>query len=254
LQQETDRSEAELERLNEEKTTLENARIEQQRLIGIQASAAYQTARQEYLKLLLTHQKPEKFSRSLTYYDYLSKARFEQLEHFNETLRQLATVEAGIEQQQATLSKQQDGLKQRQVQLAEVRKQRQQTLAKLDRDLSSRDSKLKARQQEQAQLERVLKTIEETLATQAREAEEPRQRALAMAREDQRRQQRSGSSATAPSGQLVSSGGESSGGPLANAKGKLPWPVDGRPGAGYGPPRGRDARTQWGGRPLGAPS
>ncbi len=252
LQQEIDRSEAELERLNEEKTTLEGARIEQQRLIGIQARAAYQSGRQEYLKLLLNQQNPEKFSRSLTYYDYLSKARFEQLEHFNETLRQLATVEAGIEQQQATLSKQQDGLKQRQVQLAEVRKQRQQTLAKLDRDLSSRDSKLKARQQEQAQLERVLKTIEETLARQAREAEEQRQRALALAREEQMRQQPSGTAASTTSGPFVSSAGASFGGPFANAKGKLPWPVDGRLVAGYGTPRGGDARTKWDGVLIGA--
>jgi septal ring factor EnvC (AmiA/AmiB activator) len=98
----------------------------------------------------------------------------------------------------------------------------------------------------------VLKTIEETLARQAREAEEQRQRALAMAREEQRRQQRSGSSATAPSGQLVSSGGESFGGPFANAKGKLPWPVDGRLVAGYGTPRGGDARTKWDGVLIGA--
>ncbi|HAW23470.1 MAG TPA: peptidase M23, partial [Pseudomonas sp.] len=113
LQQEIDRSEAELERLNDEKATLEGARIEQQRLIGIQARAAYQSGREEYLKLLLNQQNPEKFSRTLTYYDYLSKARFEQLESFNETLRQLAGVEAGIEKQQATLAEQQDGLKQR---------------------------------------------------------------------------------------------------------------------------------------------
>src|SRR5690606_30771426 len=252
LQQEIDRSEAELDRLNEEKTTLEGARIEQQRLSGIQARAADQSGRQAYLKLLLSQLIPEKFSRSLTYYDYLSKARFEQLEGFNETLRQLAKVETGIEQQQAALSEQQSGLKQRQAELAEVRKQRQQTLAKLDKDLSTRDSKLKARQQEQAQFERVLKTIEETLARQAREAEEQRQRALAMAREEQRRQQRSGSSATAPSGQLVSSGGESFGGPFANAKGKLPWPVDGRLVAGYGTPRGGDARTKWDGVLIGA--
>jgi len=66
LQQEIDRSEAELERLNEEKTTLEGARLEQQRLIGLQARAAYQNGRQEYLKLLLNQQNPEKFSRTIT--------------------------------------------------------------------------------------------------------------------------------------------------------------------------------------------
>ncbi len=255
LQQEIDRSEAELERLNDEKATLEGARIEQQRLIGIQARAAYQSGRQEYLKLLLNQQNPEKFSRTLTYYDYLSKARFEQLESFNETLRQLAGVEAGIEQQQATLAEQQDGLKQRRAQLAEVREERQLALAKLDKDLSSRDQKLKARKQEQAQLERVLKTIEETLARQAREAEQARQRALALAREreqEQARQQQADSPSPAPSGPIVSSAGGNFGGPFAKAKGKLPWPVDGRLVARYGTPRGGDARTKWDGVLIGA--
>ena len=255
LQQEIDRSEAELERLNDEKATLEGARIEQQRLIDIQARAAYQSGREEYLKLLLNQQNPEKFSRTLTYYDYLSKARFEQLESFNETLRQLAGVEAGIEKQQATLAEQQDSLKQRRAQLAEVREERQLALAKLDKDLSSRDQKLKARKQEQAQLERVLKTIEETLARQAREAEQARQRELAMAREreqEQARQQQAGRPSPAPSGPLVSSAGGNFGGPFAKAKGKLPWPVDGRLVARYGTPRGGDARTKWDGVLIGA--
>lgn len=252
LQQEIDRSESELERLNDEKTTLEGARLEQQRLIGIQARAAYQSGRQEYLKLLLNQQNPEKFSRTLTYYDYLSKARFEQVETFNETLSQLANVEAGIQTQQAELAEQQDGLQERRAQLAEVRKERQLALAKLDKDLSSRDQKLKARKQEQAQLERVLKTIEETLARQAREAEQERQRALALAREEQARQQQAGRAPSAPSGPTVSSAGGNFGGPFANAKGKLPWPVDGQLVARYGTPRGGDARTKWDGVLIGA--
>lgn len=251
LQQEIDRSESELERLNDEKTTLEGARIEQQRLIGTQARAAYQNGRQEYLKLLLNQQNPEKFSRTLTYYDYLNKARFEQVASFNETLRQLANVEAGIEEQRSKLAQQQDGLRERRNQLAEVRKERQQTLAKLSSDLSTREQKLQARRQEQAQMERVLKTIEETLARQAREAEQARQRELLAERERQRQQQQATGSSAAP-GPLVSSTGASFGGPFAKAKGKLPWPVDGRLVARYGTPRGGDARTKWDGVLIGA--
>lgn len=53
--------------------------------------------------MLLNQQNPEKFARTLTYYDYLSQARLEQLKGFNETLRQLANVEADINLQQAQL-------------------------------------------------------------------------------------------------------------------------------------------------------
>ena len=248
LQQELKQSEEEIQRLNQEKKKLQGARLEQQRLIGIQARAAYQSGRQEYLKLLLNQQNPEKFSRTLTYSDYLSEARMAQLDAFNETLRQLSNVEEEITAQQDQLQQQKGQLDERHAQLAQVRKERQLALAKLNNEYSARDKKLKARQQDQVQLSRVLKTIEETLARQAREAEQARQRALLAARE-QAKPKASGSPAN--NGPLVSAGA-SVGGPFAKARGKLPWPVDGRLLAAYGTPRGGDARTKWDGVLIGA--
>lgn len=251
LQRELKGSEQEIQRLDQEKKKLQSARTEQQRLIAIQARAAYQSGRQEYVKLLLNQQNPEKFSRTLTYYDYLSQARLEQLSAFNETLRQLANVEQEIVTHQTQLQVQKTSLDERHAKLAEARKERQQALAKLNRDFATRDQRLKARQQEQAELGRVLKTIEETLARQAREAEEARKRALAA---QQAEQARPGSQQPSqPSGPLVTSGAVY-GGPFASARGKLPWPVDGRLVARYGTPRGGDARTKWDGVLIGAPA
>lgn len=247
LQQDLKKSEEEIQRLDSEKKKLEGARLEQQRLIGIQARAAYQSGRQEYVKLLLNQQNPEKFSRTLTYYDYLSEARMEQLAAFNETLRQLANVELEIVDQQTQLLEQKSALDGRREQLASVRQERQLALAKLSKEYSARDKKLKAREQEQANLARVLKTIEEALARQAREAEAARQQALLAEREPPR------SSAIPATGPLVSAGA-SFGGPFAKARGKLPWPVNGQLVARYGTPRGGDARTKWDGVLIGAPA
>src|SRR5690606_32455124 len=119
--------------------------------------------------------------------------------------------------------------------------------AKLDKEFSDRDQRLKARQQEQAQLARLLKTIDETLARQAREEEQARQLALHAARE----QPRNAAGKASGSGPQVSSGAIY-GGPFASARGKLPWPVDGRLVARYGTPRGGDARTKWDGVLIGA--
>ena len=246
LQKDLKHSEEEIQRLDDEKKKLEGARLEQQRLIGIQARAAYQSGRQEYVKLLLNQQNPEKFSRTLTYYDYLSEARMEQLAAFNETLRQLANVELEMTHQQNLLLEQKGALDERREQLAGVRKERQVALAKLNKEFSARDRKLKAREQEQAQLARVLKTIEETLARQAREAEALRQQALLAEREQPR------AVLSAPSSGPVVSSGASFGGPFAKARGKLPWPVDGRLVARYGTPRGGDSRTTWDGVLIGA--
>ncbi|MCY1202042.1 Murein hydrolase activator EnvC [compost metagenome] len=255
LQQELKKSEEEIQRLDGEKKKLQAARAEQQRLIGIQARAAYQSGQQEYLKLLLNQQHPEKFARTLTYYDYLSKARLEQLSAFNETLRQLANVEHDITAQQDHLNEQKAALEGRREQLAAARKERQQALAKLNRDFSDRDKKLKARQQDQAQLSKVLKTIEQTLARQereAREAEEARKRALAE-QQRQLRERPAGSPAQATSGPMVSSAGGNFGGPFAKARGRLPWPVDGRLVARFGSARGGDSRAKWDGVLIGAP-
>lgn len=248
LQQEMNKSEQELQRLDQEKKKLQQSRLEQQRLIGIQARAAYQGGQQEPLRLLLNQQQPEKFSRTLTYYDYLGKARLEQLAAFNETIRQLANVEADIANQQYQLQEQKSALDGRREQLASVRKERQQALAKLNTELAARDQKLKARQQEQAELTQVLKTIEETLARQAREAEEARR----LAALQQQQQTSPKGSKPLPLGPAVSSAGATYGGPFASAKGKLPWPVDGRLVARYGSPRGGDERAKWDGVLIGA--
>ena len=268
LQKELKKTEVELQRLDQEKKKLQAQRVEQQRLIAIQARAAYQSGRQEYLKLLLNQQHPEKFARTLTYYDYMSQARLAQLHTFNETLRQLAAVGKDIDLQQAQLLVQKSTLDDQREELDKVRKERQKVLAKLNQDYKARDQKLQSRQQDQADLAKVLKTIEETLARQAREAEEARQKALIAAREAEEKRQREAQALAernktrddgkeeieeAPrrpvksSGAMVSSAGVSYGGPFAEAKGKLPWPVDGRLLARFGEARGDDARSTWDG-------
>ncbi|WP_313298141.1 murein hydrolase activator EnvC [Pseudomonas sp.] len=268
LQQELKKTEGELERLDTEKKKLQSARVEQQRLIAIQARSAYQNnGREEYLKLLLNQQNPEKFARTLSYYDYLSKARLEQLNAFNQTLRQLAGVEHDIARQQQQLLAQRSDLDSRREALNAERSKRQQVLAKLNSDVKDRDQKLQARQQDQADLAKVLKTIEETLARQAREAEQARQKALLAQQEAEKRRQQEALAARANNdtppaeppkkarttlGPLVSSDGANYGGAFSAARGKLPWPVNGRLLARFGDARGSDARAKWDGVMIGA--
>nr|WP_314876749.1 murein hydrolase activator EnvC [uncultured Pseudomonas sp.] len=270
LQQELKKTEGELERLDTEKKKLQSARTEQQGLIASQARSAYQNnGREEYLKLLLNQQNPEKFARTLTYYDYLSKARMEQLRVFNETLRQLANVEKDIASQQAQLLAQSGNLDSRRQELEAERDKRKEVLAKLNSDMKQRDQKLQAREQDQAELGKVLKTIEETLARQAREAEEARQKALIAQREaEQRRQQEALAARQTPAeapaeppkkalttlGPMVSGDGANYGGAFSAARGKLPWPVNGRLLARFGDARGGDARAKWDGVMISASS
>ncbi|MCY1418665.1 Murein hydrolase activator EnvC [compost metagenome] len=255
LEQQLKDGESEIQRLDEEKKKLQSQRAEQQKLIAIQIRAAHQSGGQEYLKLLLNQQRPEQFSRNLTYHDYLSRARSEQLASYNDTLRQLHSVEADLATQHALLAGQQLELQDRRSALDKVRDERRSALAKLNSELGNGDRQLKSRQREQADLSKVLKTIEETLARQAREAEQARQLAEQRAREEAERRlaaaSDSGRSSTASSGPLVSSNAPAVDGPFAKARGQLPWPVDGRLLARFGTPRG-DARLKWDGVLIGA--
>ena len=237
LQEEIKNSESELERLNAEKENLQIIRVELQKLIAIQARVAYQSGRQEYLKLFLNQQSPAKLTRILTYYDYLSKARLEQLKGFNETLRQLHNVERKISHQQSQLLDQKKALDDHRDQLDKVHKERKKALAKLNKDLMARAVKLQAREQEQAELAKVIKTIEDTLARQALEAE----------RGDSYYSQEHSNPGHANYGTLVSRSGGAFGGPFASARGKLSWPVNGRILARFGETRGNDTRARWDG-------
>lgn len=78
--------------------------------------------------------------------------------------------------QQAQLLVQKSSLDSQRDELDKVRQERQKVLAKLNDDVKARDQKLATREQDQADLSKVLKTIEETLTRQAREAEEARQK------------------------------------------------------------------------------
>ncbi len=253
--------EGEVRRLDTEKKKLQSQRAEQQRLIALQIRAAHQSGGQEYLKLLLNQQQPEQFSRNLTYHDYLSRARRAQLAAYNQTLEQLHDVEAELASRHALLAGQQLELQDRRTALDTLRGEHRQVLARINRELGDGDKQLKARQQEQAELARVLRTIEETLARQAREAEQKR---LAEQRAREQAEQRRlaaaatatperASPATPASGPRVSSQAPAFGGPFAQARGKLPWPVDGRLLARFGTPRG-DARLKWDGVLIGAPA
>lgn len=189
---------------------------------------------------------------------------------FNETLRQLANVEQAISSQQQQLLAQRTDLDSRRQALETERAKRQQVLAKLNSDVKDRDQKLQAREQDQADLAKVLKTIEETLARQAREAEEARKKALLAQQEAEKRRQQEALAAAAARdrarepaepaepveppkkarttlGPMVSSDGANYGGAFSAARGKLPWPVNGRLLARFGDARGSDARAKWDG-------
>ena len=254
LQQQEKKTEQELDVLDEQKKKLQSSRLEQQKLIAIQARAAYQAGQQEPLRLLLNQQQPEKFSRNLTYYQYIGQARQEQITEFNETIRQLTNIAVQIKQQQSLLAEQRTSLISKQDSLKTLRQQRQEKVASLNQKQRKETQSLKTRQADQAELNKVLQTIEATLARQAQEAREAQRKQQQQLAEQQRQQaqqllEQKPQQAVAgkqPQSAMVSTAVTHSGGNFSSVRGKLPWPVNGRLVANFGSPRG-DTRSKWDG-------
>lgn|SRR5690554_2075240 len=260
LQQQEKETQQELHELQQQQKKFAAARQEQQKLIAIQARAAYQSGQKEPFRLLLNQQQPEQFSRNLTYYQYIGQARQKQINEFNTTLQQLTHVSEQITKQQSVLAEQRSQLAQQQESLQALRKQRQQRVAAITEQQRKESRSLQARQADQAELNKVLKTIEETLARQAREAAQAEQRRQQRLAEQQRQAEQTqmgtvpfSKTSKAVHAPIVSTAATHSGGAFKNLRGKLPWPVNGRLIAHFGSPRG-DSRTKWDGVLISAPA
>lgn len=235
LKKEQAETEAKLTWLAEEKEKAEQKRIEQERIFASQAKATYESGRQEYLKLLLNQQQPDKLSRTLVYYDYLSQARLIQLTEFQETVKQLKDIEAEMAHYQQQLQAQNASLQEQHKQLAEVRKKRRQVVASLNRQIKEKNDRVVQRERDQIELSKVLRTIDATLARQAREREAQQQTSTTTNTSSNRGQT------------VVANLNTGFNGNFAQAKGKLSWPISGKIIANYGTARGDDNRAKWDG-------
>lgn len=218
-----------LEWLTEEKQKTEQKQQEQEQIFARQAKATYESGRQEYLKLLLNQQSPEKISRTFIYYDYLSRARLVQLNEFQETVKQLKSIEDEMLHYKQQLDLQDTELQAQYVQLAAIKSKRQQVLAGINQQIKEKNMRLTQREKDQIELNKVLNTIDTTLAKQATD------QAVKVTDNKQ--------TATGNKVIVMRSGYV---GDFATAKGKLSWPISGRILASYGSARG-DNRTKWDG-------
>lgn len=227
--------------LKEEQQKTEQLKQQQEKVFASQAKATYESGRQEYLKLLLNQQQPDKLSRTLVYYDYLSQARLIQLTEFKETVKQLADIEAEMNHYQQQLNDQQQKLQQQAKQLADTRQKRLQVLATINKQIKQKNDQIIEREKDQIALSKVLRTIDATLAQQASI------RAL---------NNQNGTTTnphSLPTQQVIASRATFNGN-FKQAQGKLSWPVSGKLIANYGSARGDDTRSKWDGVIIAAPT
>jgi len=162
---------------------------EQRAVLSEQMRSAYSMGNQQSLKMLLNQQDPAQAGRTQEYFNYLNRAREQQISAFIETIEQRKQTELALEQtlltQNTLLTSQKEKKRQRQKQ----RIQRKKLVAELSDKIQNQESTLSSLETSRSKIENLLKSLGELLAD------------------------------------IPTSPSENK--PFASLKGKLPWPTKG---------------------------
>lgn len=201
-----------LAQLETAQAKLKSAKDRQRSAMKADITAAYRSGRQEYLKLVLNQEDPEKVSRLMKYYDYFRAARLDRISAFNQTLSDIASNEEQINARMLELESLKGDLVEEEARLQKAQDRRKSLLAKLDASLKNNSTKVDQLKANQSNLEKVLHTVQESLAD------------------------------------LPTSLGST---PFAKLQGKLKWPTQGRLAHRFGAYRENGA-LRWNGVLIGA--
>ncbi len=198
-------NEGQLARLQRQREELLIARGEQQELIGREIQTAYQMGRQGQLKILLNQERPDTLARAMAYYDYFYRARQAHIEQYLSVLERIDVLEPEIAATAEALQTTQSTLNAQRSLLVESRRQRETDLASLNESIATKDGRLQQMAADQRELERLLEVIEQAVI----DLQTP---------EDYQG--------------------------FATMKGKMPWPLQGKPSNRYGRKRG-ESKLRW---------
>ncbi len=92
-----------LQSLQRQQTAERNSLSKQRELLASQIRTRYVMGRQEQIKILLNQTEPTRVQRALVYYDYLNRARLQNIDTVNKQLQKLMALETDILAQQQEL-------------------------------------------------------------------------------------------------------------------------------------------------------
>lgn len=135
--------------------------------MAAQLRASYKSPAPSQLQLLLSQQQPSHFARLSHYNGLLLASRQQTIDRYQQTLDQLAELEPRIAAQTARLEQSQARHKQQHQQLAERKRERDQTLKRLNATIEAKDQQLARTQADRQQLEALLAEVVRALSNTA---------------------------------------------------------------------------------------
>lgn len=190
LEKNVNKNRSQVKKLKDELARLNRQLANQRTILSDQIRSAYGMGHQQNLKMLLNQQDPAQAGRTQTYFNYLSRAREQQITSFLATLELKEQTEIdfklSLESQNKLLKLQKEKKRQRQKQ----RFQRKKLLKELSKKIKNQETTLSSLENSRGRIENLLKSLGELLAD------------------------------------IPTSPSENK--PFLSLKGRLPWPVKGR--------------------------
>ena len=196
---------AELTELEQRHDSLEKDRSQQQARIALELKAAWQMGREGQIKVLLNQEKPDTVARTMGYYRYFFRARNTLLEQYRNTLLELQALGERIDNTLAQLDRSRRALTVQRSKLARAQANREKAVAKLSASIKDKGTQLKQKENNRKKLESLLSAIEEAVGK-----------------------------LELPSNYQ----------PFENARGKMPWPLGGKPSNSFGRSR-NEGKMRW---------
>jgi septal ring factor EnvC (AmiA/AmiB activator) len=128
--------------LNTQKKALENKKATQQSVLEKQIRSAFMTGNYDYAKMLLIQDNASKIERTLTYYQYLNKARVEQIDQLELIVKELDKTNQEILEKAQELEDIKITQESQKADLDKQQQRRQTTLAKLRDSISTDAAKI----------------------------------------------------------------------------------------------------------------
>jgi septal ring factor EnvC (AmiA/AmiB activator) len=128
-----------------------------------QIRAASMIGQEEPLKLLLNQRDPAQTGRVLTYYQYFGRARASQIAAINSHIAELATIDAGLAEEEARLAALEDQQKDELSRLQSARERRGRALVSLETESKNRARELARLKDQQGGLEKLVRELRRAL-------------------------------------------------------------------------------------------
>lgn len=157
IRKQKNKLELDLNRLNKQLLNQRNALSEQLR-------SAYSMGHQQNLKMLLNQQDPAQAGRAQEYFNYLNRARQQQINAFIGTIEQKHHTETTLKQTLATQNELLQTQKEKKRQRQNQRLQRKKLLAELSDKIKNQENTLTSLESSRGRIETLLKSLGELLA------------------------------------------------------------------------------------------